>query len=460
MHLDGSDPARADPRAEQFRAIYRAEFEFVWAVARRFGVSPAALDDVVQEVFLAAYRSLPHLQFEVSPRSWLYAVTRRVAWHHRRDATRLARRVAAFAAASPKPVDAPHERHEAAQWLERLLARLPRGSREVWEMTEVLGMRGQEIAAELELPVNTVYSRLRLARAQLLALSAEPEAVAAGVAALRREAAPPAKAELRGWAGLLPMLGSGGGLPAIASAWATSRAAVAGTLLAAGTAVVVAVAPAPRGPADGPNHHMTEGRGDDAPASRAGPDVDRLAAEIAWTDRARARLAAGDADGALALLAAHAREFPAGALLDAREAARVEAHCLRGRRGRAPAGRARPQSTPPRKPPQTRRCLRSLRNSAVWRRSRLTGSYRDIPLLPKTGQRLGDGARPRSRERSQRRATPHHRRGTGTRTTSPKTRRRRSPEQRSNPRPCAVLWEVKWPVRNRRRGPSRARAGR
>ena len=39
-------------------------------------------------------------------------------------------------------------------------------------MTELLGMSGPEIAGELQLPLNTVYSRLRLARAQLLASSA------------------------------------------------------------------------------------------------------------------------------------------------------------------------------------------------------------------------------------------------------------------------------------------------
>src|SRR5262245_28756338 len=104
MILAETDPdaARADPRTEQFRAIYRAGFEFVWAVARRFGVPPAALDDVVQEVFLTAYRRLHELHFEVSARAWLYAVTRRVAGHHRRGAWRLARRVAAFAELSPR----------------------------------------------------------------------------------------------------------------------------------------------------------------------------------------------------------------------------------------------------------------------------------------------------------------------------------------------------------------------
>ena len=357
MILAETDPD-ADPRTEQFRAIYRAEFEFVWAVARRFGVPPAALDDVVQEVFLTAYLRLHQLRFEVSPRAWLYAVTRRVAGHHHRGASRLARRVAAFAQLSPRSTDVPHERHEAAQWLECLLARLPRGSREVWEMTEVLGMSGPEIAGELEVPLNTVYSRLRLARARLTELSTAPETVAACAAAVRRAEAPPPDAARRNWAVMLPMLGQGAGVPAIVGAWATSRAAMAVTLIVVGAAVVAfapVLAPAPEraAPAAAPGDlrpisGATSGRG-----ARATPPTDAaalpapasgaagLAAEVTLIDRARAHLAADAADAAFAWLAEHAREFPDGVLRDAREAARVEAHCLRGERAEADAAARR-----------------------------------------------------------------------------------------------------------------------
>ncbi|MFY0532380.1 sigma factor-like helix-turn-helix DNA-binding protein [Nannocystis pusilla] len=58
------------------------------------------------------------------------------------------------------------------------------------ELTELLGMSGPEIAAELELPLNTVYSRLRLARARLLELAASPELLASEVAESRRREAP------------------------------------------------------------------------------------------------------------------------------------------------------------------------------------------------------------------------------------------------------------------------------
>jgi len=100
------ETAHADPeettQLRRFEALYRGEFAFVWAAARHLGVSPGAIDDVVQDVFLTAYRRLDHLRFEVSPRAWLFGVTRKVSFRYRRGAARRARRHDAFAAITPR----------------------------------------------------------------------------------------------------------------------------------------------------------------------------------------------------------------------------------------------------------------------------------------------------------------------------------------------------------------------
>jgi DNA-directed RNA polymerase specialized sigma24 family protein len=93
-----------------FEALYRDEFAFVWTTARRLGVTPAIQEDVVQDVFLTAYRRLDQLRFEVSARAWLYGVTRRVAARYRRSASRTARRMTAVADARQGPGPAPQER--------------------------------------------------------------------------------------------------------------------------------------------------------------------------------------------------------------------------------------------------------------------------------------------------------------------------------------------------------------
>ncbi|MBL9104129.1 MAG: sigma-70 family RNA polymerase sigma factor [Myxococcales bacterium] len=336
-------PATEAPDHRRFRAIYRAEFAFVWAVARRFGIPPAALDDAVQDVFLTAYRRLDGLGYQVSPRAWLYAVTRKVASQHRRGAARRARKLAALTAVDHGAPRSPHHEHDAARALDQLLAPLPRTTREVWELTEILGMTGPEIAAELDIPLNTVYSRLRLARTQLLARAPELDGY---VAAVKHHDRPPEAAASRNWAVLLPALHPGSFT--IATAWIASPAALATTMITAAAAVVLVsrapsnIPPAaspppaisttftsPPSPAATPTAPPPPPPITTTPPRRVLSPADRLAAEVDLLDRARANLA-NDPAAALTLLARHPLEFPDGSLHDAREAARVDALCRLG----------------------------------------------------------------------------------------------------------------------------------
>jgi hypothetical protein len=62
-----------------------------------------------------------------------------------------------------------------------------------------------------------------------------------------------------------------------------------------------------------------------------------LAEEILVIDRLQAQLGAGEVAAALATIAEHERRFPAGALVDVREAARAQALCRAGDRAAAEA---------------------------------------------------------------------------------------------------------------------------
>jgi hypothetical protein len=68
-----------------------------------------------------------------------------------------------------------------------------------------------------------------------------------------------------------------------------------------------------------------------APPRAARARAGGIDAEVALLDRARAALAAGSPEVALAWVDEHAREFPRGSLTDAREGTRVDALCLQGR---------------------------------------------------------------------------------------------------------------------------------
>lgn len=355
LELAHSDPDDA-PTLRRFEALYRGQFAFVWSAARHLGVPPGALEDVVQDVFLAAYRRLDHLRFEVSPRAWLFGVTRHVSSRYRRSAERWTRRHSALADLVPTHTAPPQLRHDDARQLEQMLARLGEHTCTVWQMTELLGMSAPEIASELGVPLNTVYSRLRLARQQLQAQLADPAQLAAWRDGARRRDEPPASAQQRGWALLLPALGErGASVGAGLLAWVKTQAGMATTLLATGTLAVglsvrTGAPPAPR-PATPPATSVASPTAEPAPAlvpattapldsiatrsiartsSRPAEAQARLAAEIAMIDRARAELAADDLRAARATLAAHAQRFPAGALADVRAATQVDLACRAG----------------------------------------------------------------------------------------------------------------------------------
>ena len=168
-------PATAPP-SPALVAVYREHFQFVWRSARRLGAPPAALDDVVQDVFLIVARRLPEFRGDASMRTWLFAITMRVVQLQRRSTSRHIRRVEAFAEAhaGDDGVD-PYPRRDATDILLKLLDRLDDDRRAVFVLIELEGMTAQEVAAGLGLNVNTVYSRLRAARQQLeRGLPAEP----------------------------------------------------------------------------------------------------------------------------------------------------------------------------------------------------------------------------------------------------------------------------------------------
>jgi RNA polymerase sigma-70 factor (ECF subfamily) len=158
-------------RKRPFAAIYGEYFDFVWTHARAFGVSPEAMDDVVQEIFLVIHDRLRTLEKPSALRSWIYGITRRVAGNHRR--ARRSREGSAappdaeldLEAEGPSPLEAAVRREDLAL-LRLLLSKLDPLKRQAFIMTELMEMTGAELAEAMNVPLNTAYSRVRLARAE------------------------------------------------------------------------------------------------------------------------------------------------------------------------------------------------------------------------------------------------------------------------------------------------------
>jgi RNA polymerase sigma-70 factor (ECF subfamily) len=156
-----------------FDELYDAYVDFVWRSARRLGVSPAALDDVIQDVFLIAHRRLDSVEKVEALRSWMYGVVIRVVRDHRRGLRRkpghghtAVTDCDASELPDPRGTDplAAFEQSDAVRMLHRVLGELPDAKREVFVLAELEELSELEISEILGESVHTVHSRLRAAR--------------------------------------------------------------------------------------------------------------------------------------------------------------------------------------------------------------------------------------------------------------------------------------------------------
>ena len=158
------DPAHCAPTDELDRA-YQRHRAMVRRALAQLGVAPAALDDATQDVFVVLVRRIAEFDRSRSWTNWLWGIAKGVAAGYRRSDAR--RRRLASVLPAPEGDASPDDalaRRRAAQTLEAFLATLDAERCAVFVLAEIEGMSAPEIGAALGLNVNTVYSRLRLAR--------------------------------------------------------------------------------------------------------------------------------------------------------------------------------------------------------------------------------------------------------------------------------------------------------
>lgn len=149
-------------------AAYREHFRYVYALVGRLGVPAANVEDTTQEVFLVLHRRRAEFRHDSAVKTWLHGIAVHIARRHRDAARRREGQASNLdaAAASPIPEIALDQRR-ALQTLDRLLNGLADEQREVFVLAEVAGCSAPEISEILGVNLNTVYSRLRLARSRL-----------------------------------------------------------------------------------------------------------------------------------------------------------------------------------------------------------------------------------------------------------------------------------------------------
>jgi RNA polymerase sigma-70 factor (ECF subfamily) len=151
-----------------FKEVYDAHFAFVWRSLRRLRIPDASLKDAMQDVFVVVHRRLGEFEGRAKVSTWLFGICLRVAKDYRRRA-HVRREVlddSGFASVADPNSDsgAGAERQQDLAMFEAALGELEIDQRAVFILFELEDMTGDEIAEALELPLGTVYSRLRLAR--------------------------------------------------------------------------------------------------------------------------------------------------------------------------------------------------------------------------------------------------------------------------------------------------------
>ncbi|HXU68008.1 MAG TPA: RNA polymerase sigma factor [Polyangia bacterium] len=151
----------------EFPAVYAAELGYVWSTLRRLGVQERDLDDLCHDVFVIVFRNLAVYDARRPIRPWLFGIAFRVASDYRRSA-RHRREVAGTTrevVCPAPPADEVMLQRERQRLVLRALETLELDRRAVFVMHDIDGHVMPDIAVALGVPLNTAYSRLRLARA-------------------------------------------------------------------------------------------------------------------------------------------------------------------------------------------------------------------------------------------------------------------------------------------------------
>lgn len=167
----GLTPNAEVPGGESFEAMYRQQAPRIYSLACRMAGSREDGEDLVQEIFLQAYRKLGSFKGDSTIGTWLY----RLALNHCLDyvRSRQAKMKKVTESLDAEPAMAPAARKTtpiAKIDLERALEQLPDGCREAFVLHDIEGFDHKEVARLLGVAEGTSKSQVFKARLKLRAL--------------------------------------------------------------------------------------------------------------------------------------------------------------------------------------------------------------------------------------------------------------------------------------------------
>jgi RNA polymerase sigma-70 factor (ECF subfamily) len=161
---------------EAFDALVRRHQGAIVNLARAMTAADADADDLAQEAFVRAWRSLARFRHESTFRTWLHGIAINVIRTHHGRGSRL-RRLFGLSGSERDGATDPLDRASIddgiegplamREMIDRALVTLPPDMREAVVLRDVQGLDYKEIAAALGVPLGTVESRIFRARQRL-----------------------------------------------------------------------------------------------------------------------------------------------------------------------------------------------------------------------------------------------------------------------------------------------------
>lgn len=348
-----------------FNQIYRQYAAHVLQMARHFGVPHESAEDVAQAVWITTHQRLPELDLSQPLKPWLTRVVMNHARRERRGRLRRSLKAQAVQSKRVEPDAAdPTTDREAAWLVERLLAELPEEQLDAYILCEVAGHTAPEVSEILDVPLNTVYSRLRIARRRCQSLAAslgiaggawlallrtyharlDPTLAAVDMPFVAQSIAAPGSVGSAAAAMGRPMLYAFFAAAAGIAVWIGARIVDSPVIERVAppalpdrappeedpTPAVMALSPPPSPPRMPRGDDPTPARRPAARRPETSPRPARsLKAGHALISAAQAALAQGRTDEALALIHEHRSEYPEGPGIEIRDFLRIRVYCAR-----------------------------------------------------------------------------------------------------------------------------------
>ncbi len=167
-HLSVDVPEPEVTQRARIHTLYAEHGSYVFHSLRRLGVRSFEVEDVMHEVFMIAHRRIESYNQEVPVRAWLFGIAYRKAADFRKQA----RHRHETCEEHEEAIDlgaSPEEQIGQQQQRQLVLAALEKielSRRAVFVMHDIDETPVPIIAEQLAIPLNTAYSRLRLARAE------------------------------------------------------------------------------------------------------------------------------------------------------------------------------------------------------------------------------------------------------------------------------------------------------